>query len=174
MLDSPCPHCDRSAAHSKVLATRPRPSQCGRGRPRQILVWLALFSCANGALAAGPPQQLPTFKPGQWQFKRTVESSGSGGKPITTSLEKCTDPSADMQKMNAALVQSSCKFTPISRIGNTYSFSADCTVRGTVLTSKSVLTYTNDSSYRIEVASSGGGQTSHETLVATRLGGCGT
>ena len=130
---------------------------------------LAVFSGAPiSALAA----DLPAFRKGMWEFTRTVEAQGAQSKPVTMSNKKCTDPTADMKSIQAMLAKQGCKVSPATAKGNQYTFSSQCTVKGTAMSSRSVITVESDSAYKLEVSSKGGGRSTREILVAKRVGAC--
>ena len=72
-------------------------------------------------LPACAADTLPEFRPGLWEFRRSVD--GGGGKPAALTTQKCTDPTADMQKKTESLITAGCKPTPVTKNGNRYSFS---------------------------------------------------
>jgi hypothetical protein len=103
----------------------------------------------------------PQLKAGLWEFSRSNGGTPSGTPPMTA--QKCTDPAklfGEKPKME------SCEFSPMTRSGNTYSFTADCTIHGTPLTSKTAIVVDGDSAYTMTVDSQG------EVLVARRIGDC--
>ena len=123
-------------------------------------------------LAAGPvlADDLPALRQGLWKFQRTV-----GGKKIEAT--KCTSPTEDMKKMNAKLEKSGCRFSPVKKSGNVYTYTADCSMKmptGATMKSRStsVMTVASESSYRIEIDVVTDGQASKELLVAQRVGDC--
>jgi hypothetical protein len=123
-------------------------------------------------LACGPvlADDLPALRQGLWKFQRTV-----GGKKIETT--KCTSPTEDMKKMNALIERSGCRFSPVKKSGNAYTFTANCSMKmpsGATMSSRStsVLTVVSESSYKIEVDVVSDGQSSKELLVAQRIGDC--
>lgn len=130
---------------------------------------LLLFACA----AAGGParaDELPALRQGLWKFHRIV-----AGKPMD--VTRCTDPREDMKRQNEMLTKIGCRFTPLKKVGNTYTFSAECAIKnpagGTLASrSKSVITVESGSAYRVEVVTSSNGQTQKELLVARRVGDC--
>jgi hypothetical protein len=132
----------------------------------RIAILVGAATVPSAALA----DDLPVLKPGVWEFKRTVE--GGIGKPLTLESKKCTDPTADMKKTNSMLAGQGCKFSPVSRSGSTYSFSAQCQVQGAQYQSRSVITVDGDNAYRVEVSSSGVGPATKELLIAKRVGDC--
>jgi hypothetical protein len=123
-------------------------------------------------LASGPvlADDLPALRQGLWKFQRTV-----GGKKIEAT--KCTSPTEDMKTMNAKLEKSGCRFTPVKKSGNVYTYTADCTMKmptGATMNSRStsVMTVAGESSYKIEIDVVTDGQASKELLVAQRVGDC--
>jgi hypothetical protein len=126
---------------------------------------LALFIFASGLQA----QDVPRFRAGLWEFRRTIEGLQGSTKPLLTQTQKCTDPTLNYTKPRD---MPGCKFSPMTRSGNSYSFTAECSVRGVELRSKSVTTVESDGAYRLTVDSQGGGQQTKEVLVARRIGEC--
>jgi len=107
-----------------------------------------------------------------WEFKRTVEGQGAGGKPVSLNNKKCTDPSADMKHMSELLTKQGCKVSAVSSTDNTHSFTSSCQVQGVPMQSRSVMTVQSDSAYTVQVSSSGGGRSTKEMLTAKRVGDC--
>ena len=102
-------------------------------------------------LAPGPvlADDLPALRQGLWKFQRTV-----GGQKIE--MTECTSPTEDMKKMNATLEKSGCRFSPVKKSGNVYTYSADCSMKmptGATMKSRStsVMTVASESSYKIEI-----------------------
>jgi hypothetical protein len=116
--------------------------------------------------------ELPALRKGMWEFNRSVEDSAAPGKPVNTSNKKCGDPAADMKRMNDALGRQGCKFSPVVKAGNTYSFDADCRMQGIATHSQSVMSVENDSAYSVDVSSNTAGRSTKEKLVAKRVGDC--
>ncbi len=133
---------------------------------------VAAFVGAAMASAAALADELPVLAPGMWEFKRTVESQGAGGKPMNVENRKCTDPTAEMRKSNDMLAKQGCTFTPVSKSGATYTFTSDCRIQGVRYQSRSVITVESGSAYRVDVTSSGSGPSTKEVLVAKRTGDC--
>jgi hypothetical protein len=130
-----------------------------------IIVFALLVAAASGVGAAETPQ----FEPGLRTFNRTSQGSQPGSKPVTAATQKCTDPT---QLFNKPAQMPGCKFSPMTRSANTYSFTADCTIQGAALTSNTVIAVESDSAYTQTVESHGGGQSTKEVLVAKRVGEC--
>lgn len=124
-----------------------------------ILVGLLLTIAAIEVRGDDTPQ----LKAGLWEFSRT----SSGTPPMTA--QKCTDPAklfAEKPPLDA------CQFSPMMHNGNNYSFTADCTVHGMSLTSKTAIVVDGDSAYTMTVDSQGAGVSTKEVLVAKRVGDC--
>jgi len=135
-------------------------------------VCFAAVLAATLASGAASAEDLPAFRAGMWEFDRTIEAAATPGKPQTIQSRKCINPSDDMKKQNEMLTKMGCKFTPVSRAGNTYSYSAVCSIQGAAGTSKSELTAEGDAAYVIRVESNLGGAPSRELLRARRVGDC--
>lgn len=125
-----------------------------------------------GIPSAAAAAELPSFRKGVWEFKRTIEGQGSTGKGTAMSSRKCIDPSADMKRMNELLARQGCKFSPVAVNGNVYSYSADCQLMGAAVKSHSALTAESEDSYTLRVTSSGSTGSTREVLVARRIGDC--
>jgi hypothetical protein len=114
--------------------------------------------------------ELPVFRPGLWEFDRTVNGQKVASK-------ECLDPTARMKAQNAKLEQSGCSFSPMEKAGATYTFTSECAMKmpgGKALrsSSKSVMTVESDSAYRLQVTGTLAGEPSSEQLVARRIGEC--
>ena len=139
----------------------------------RVWPWVVASVAAGVALfLAGAPraEEPPAFRHGLWQFDRTV-----GGQKLQT--KECTNPTEDMKQQNALLTKGGCKFTPSTRAGKTYTFSAECTINapgGAPVTARStsVLTVESDAAYRVEITTTGAGTSTNETLLARRVGDC--
>lgn len=143
----------------------------GRGTRGGAAVWAVLAMVASMAgLAAA--DVWPVLRRGQWEFVRTIETPGAPGKPKVVTTTECTDPVEDMTQQNAMLSKSGCRFTPVVKAGNTYTFSAECTMPGYSGRSKSVMTVESDSAYTVNVESTSGADTTREVLRARRTGDC--
>jgi hypothetical protein len=130
-----------------------------------VAAGVALF-IADASCAEDPPP----FRQGLWQFDRSV-----GSQKLQT--KECTNPTEDMKQQNALLTKGGCKFTPSTRSGKTYTFSAECTITAPgsapiTARSTSALTVESDGAYRVEITTTGGGTSTNETLLARRVGDC--
>ena len=57
------------------------------------------------------PAEWPSFKPGQWQFERTLESAG--GPSGMHSLTERIDPTAEQAEQRTMLAKAGCRFSPL-------------------------------------------------------------
>lgn len=147
----------------------------GYHNPVRMLYLILFFLTAICiALPQGVAQSgdLPAFRKGMWEFNRTMEGAGSQGKSQAITSKKCSNPTEDMKKQNEMLLKAGCKFSPITRSGNTYSFTSDCTIPGASAQGKSTISVENDSAYTVHIETRQGNQATKETLRARRIGDC--
>lgn len=147
----------------KFIACRPASM---RSFPPSAFALTLLVATATAAA------DLPTFRKGMWEFNRTVAAQGSDGKDTTLSKQQCTDPSADMKRMNDMLAKQGRTFSPISAKGNVYTFSSECRIQGLHSQTQSVLTVEGDDAYSVQVTGTTAGQPTRELLRAKRVGDC--
>jgi hypothetical protein len=124
------------------------------------------------AMLAAPAAaaELPEFRPGLWEFKRSVD--GGDGKPASLTNQKCTSPTEDMKKKTESMAQAGCQPSPVTKSGNLYTFSLNCTIQGIEVRSQTLIKVENDSAYVVDAESIQDGNTTREHLVATRIGEC--
>lgn len=145
-----------------MTTTRPRAGSLTRV--------LALATLAGPGLSNAVAADWPSFKPGVWTFERTMTGTGApAGKVSNTG---CVDPTADQAKQQDMLAKAGCQFTPITKNGKTYRYSATCKMGGTTSKSDSVLEVLSDEAYTLTVDSTVNGTTTHEVLQARRTGDC--
>lgn len=137
---------------------------------RRRLLPVAVAVTAIAAPSVAPATEWPDFKPGLWQFDRTIE--GTGPSPRTITRTECVDPAAEEKRQQAQLTQAGCLFTPLTRKGSTYQYSATCKIGSMTATSNSTLVVKSREAYTITVDSVAGGVRTREVLTATRLGDC--
>jgi hypothetical protein len=131
-----------------------------------LLALLAL----SAVLSPVGAEDLPVFRQGLWEFQRTVGTQKMVSK-------KCTSPSDDMKRQNAMLEKAGCRFSPMKKKGNTYTFTTECTVKnpsgGTLIgRTTSIITVESDSAYKVQVDGTANGQSTKELLIARRVGDC--
>lgn len=133
---------------------------------KRAAVMLAAGLAAGAATAAG---DWPALRHGVWEVNRTIEGRGPAK---SMQVNRCFDPTEDMKRQNEMLTRGGCTFSPITRSGNVYTYSATCKMQGMSGTSKSVLTVDGDSANTIRVESDFGGEVGRELLRARRVGDC--
>lgn len=137
------------------------------GTQIRVLSIAALMACSIPlALAA----DWPAFKPGQWQFERTIE--GMGPTPQKVSRTECVDPTAEQAVQRGKLTKAGCTFSPTTQSGTTYRYSATCKIGGMNSTSNSVLEAKSTDAYTLTVDSITGDMKTHEVMTARRKGDC--
>ena len=141
----------------------------GSGVRRVVAV--TLLACASLAAlsVASLAEELPLFRKGLWQFKRSVHG---GAAPQEMTTQKCTSPSDDMRARNEKAAHDGCKVSPLTRSGSSYHFTFECVLQGTSISSDSVITVESDSAYHVEIDSRVGSAHTKESLDAKRLGDC--
>jgi hypothetical protein len=127
---------------------------------------LAAVAASPAAIAA----ELPAFKPGLWEFRRSVD--GGDGRPAALTHEKCTSPTDDMRAKTESLAQAGCRPSPVTRSGNLYTFSLECELQGVAVKTRTLIRFESDSAYVVDAESKQGSRTTREHLVARRLGDC--
>ena len=132
------------------------------------LLVLLVLSVVSSTVDAG--DDLPMFHQGLWEFQRTI-----GTQKMV--IKECTSPSDDMKRQNAILEKAGCRFSPMKKHGNIYTFTAECAVKnpsgGTLISrTTSVITVESDSAYKVQVDGTTNGQSTKEQLNARRIGDC--
>ncbi len=133
-------------------------------------VAMAAVAASLATPGAAQANEWPTFRHGMWNFVRTISSSSGGGQSIAN--KKCMNPTDDLKRQHQASTQAGCTVSPVTRAGTAYTFVTACKLQGQAVESKSTISVEGDSAYRIRVESKVAGQTTTETLVATRSGDC--
>ncbi len=133
------------------------------------LAWLA--AAMLFAVNTFGADDLPAFKPGMWNYSMNIETPGSM-QPHTQSVRRCSDPTAEIRKKWQALAVETCKFSPIKRDGNRYSYTSSCQKNGMELSLRAVITMESDAAYRVDTESKTNSQVRRESLVAKREGDC--
>ena len=136
-------------------------------RHRAMTVVATLAACIATVASAA---DWPKFKPGQWQFDRTIE--GTGPEPQKLTKVECVDPTEENRKQRAMLTQAGCQFTPVAEKGSTYTYGATCRIGSVSSTSRSTLVADGNEAYTVTIDSETDGVKTHEVLTARRLGDC--
>jgi uncharacterized protein affecting Mg2+/Co2+ transport len=152
----------------RMMDARNRLSRHRTMRSAALLLMISGFVVVCGPARA---DELPVFRQGLWKYQRTI----AGGKTID--VTKCANPTEDMKKQNEKLGKGGCRFSPLTKSGNTYTFTADCSIKipsGGEIKGRTttVITVESESAYTVEVHGTAGGQETKERLVARRVGDC--
>lgn len=138
-----------------------------RSRRRVFPAIAAVLACCTSIVLAA---DWPKFKPGQWQFDRTIEGAGPG--PQKLSRVECVDPTEENRQQRQMLADAGCQFSAVTQKGSTYTYSATCKIGGMSSTSRSTLVADGAEAYTVTVDSETDGAKTHEVLTARRLGDC--
>jgi hypothetical protein len=119
-----------------------------------------------------PDLTLPRLLPGLWEYRRTQVGS-EGSKPQTSTIRKCSDPSAEFAMKRQQLKQRGCVFSPMRQTGRQFEAKWRCTAPdGAVLAMRDVITVISDSSYQNESDAFVSHEATHSSIVAIRQGDC--
>lgn len=136
-------------------------------KKRLILDALALLPLA-ATLSAGAAE-LPTFRPGVWEYERQAGASKFVAR-------ECIDPTQEMRSHNASLEKLGCRISPLTQDGATYSYSSDCVMKlpsgASSWSTTSTLTVESETAYRMQVRETSQGRTTEQTVVAHRVEDC--
>lgn len=110
----------------------------------------------------------PVLRPGKWEITRVFDFNGA---PKEFKAIKCTDPISTMQFWDKMIP--GCKNLSSSRKGNVYTIIGKCEIVGEVRDNETILTYENESAYKLEETVSGGtGPSRKSYTIAKRIGDC--
>jgi hypothetical protein len=118
------------------------------------------------------PDELPSFKPGLWEFTRTMVQPAQSAD-TTKPVRQCTDPIVDMKRKWAALISKGCRFTAIKRVADRYSYSSSCPANGQLVNVKSVVQVLGEDSYQVTTEMHRGAELTETLIIARREGDCG-
>ena len=119
--------------------------------------------------AAGP---WPPLRQGMWEISRVMQAPG-GGPPKTVSTKRCMNPADEWDRQHASLTKGGCRISPVTKTGNTYTFTASCNVMGTSSNTTSTIVAEGDSAYTLTVDGQTDGSPTKEKATGTRIGDCG-
>jgi hypothetical protein len=161
-----------SAAARSVLPATPMPPKVRPMRPSLLLLLAA--ACALPAHA----DDYPKLKSGQWELTTNMGAGPSGPRTMRSTM--CTDEAVqqEMMKMGAGTTKEMCTKNETKRDGNRIVGTAECKMgEGTRFTSRSVMTFNGDTSYRTDVTAVydpplNGTKESHITLEGRYVGAC--
>ena len=113
--------------------------------------------------------ELPSFRPGLWEYRRTLMRSGG---PQVSTTRKCTNPGGEMREKIAELKKKNCQFAPLKRSGEHYISSWVCQTPSGAMRFRDVLTATDDSSYQDVSEAHSAQHVTQQKVEARRLGEC--
>jgi len=129
-------------------------------------------TAAPAATAPAPRSagvELPAFRSGLWEYRRTLMRSGG---PQVSTTRKCTNPGAEMREKMTELKKKNCQFAPLRRNNEHYISSWICQTPAGAMRFRDVLTATDDSSYQDVSETHTAQQIGQQKLDARRLGEC--
>ena len=154
-------------------------------KPGSIAVMAGLFILASAGTVHAQATQIqtyqspdvPQFTHGLWRFERVVEvGSRNSSLPNTSQMRvqpvviRCVDPTQAMKETFRPASVGACHPTAPEKSRNTYSFAKRCDHMGPV---KTVISVESASAYR-ETNELLGPMAKKETVIARRIGECGT
>ncbi len=113
--------------------------------------------------------ELPGFRPGLWEYRRTLMRSGG---PQVSTTRKCTNPGTEMREKMTELKKKNCQFAPLKRSGEHYISSWICQTPSGAMRFRDVLTATDDSSYQDVSEAHSAQHVTQQKIKARRLGEC--
>jgi hypothetical protein len=156
------------AAAAVVPATEPDPTPAPAVTQTQGTPPAALPA---GQAAADAAVELPTFRFGLWEYRRTLVR-GNTAKPQVTNIKKCLDPGDEMRTKMEDLKKKGCQFAPLRRQKDRYISTWVCQTQNGALRFRDVLTVKDENAYQDVSETHSGQGVSQQKLEATRLGDC--
>jgi len=126
-------------------------------------------STPAGLTADSAGAELPSFKPGLWEYRRTLVR-GDAAKPQVSTIRKCADPGADMRQKIADLKNKNCQFAPLRRNKDRYISSWNCPTPGGPMRFRDVLIAKDATSYEDVSETHSAQRVTQQHIEATRLG----
>jgi hypothetical protein len=126
---------------------------------------------ATSASGSGASVELPHFRTGLWQYRRT-QMRADTASPEVSVIKKCGDPGADMRAKMESLKKKSCQFAPLKKSGESYISSWTCQTPTGALRFRDVLTAKGADDYEVTSEAHSPQRVSQQKLEATRLGEC--
>jgi hypothetical protein len=115
--------------------------------------------------------ELPQFKPGLWEYRRTV-ANGPSAKPQVSTLRKCVDPTAEIRSKMSMLKTRNCQFTPLSKKQDQYVSSWTCPSPTGPIRFRDVLIVKDLAHYENVSEVQTAQNVSQQKIEATRVGEC--
>jgi hypothetical protein len=115
--------------------------------------------------------ELPAFQPGLWEYQRTMLSTADG-RPQTSSVRKCSDPTSEIRRKLDELHHKGCQFSRVLNKGSHYQSTWSCPSSNGPVVVRDTVTVNSASSYQDDNQIKAGARITHSTIVANRLGDC--
>jgi hypothetical protein len=115
--------------------------------------------------------ELPTFRSGLWEYRRTL-TQGNSQKPQVVTIKICADPGKEMRAKLDDLKQKGCQFAPLSRSNDRYMSSWICQTPSGVLRFRDTLIVKDENGYQDVSETHSAQSVTQQKIEATRLGEC--
>jgi hypothetical protein len=126
---------------------------------------------AASAAGSGPSVELPHFRSGLWQYRRT-EMRADAATPQVLVVKKCGDPGVDMREKMESLKKRNCQFAPLKKSAEHYVSSWICQTPTGALRFRDILTAKSTDDYEVISETHSPQRVTQQKLEATRLGEC--
>lgn len=151
-----------------MIADRPSHHARGAGRTASLLLALLCIASVGHAYA----EELPAFRPGLWEFNRSMEDNSGMYRQTRFTRQRCADPTADLRKTRAKMAVQGCSLSPLSGTGDFYEGTSTCEAPRSRMESHIALTAAGEDAYRLAITSRGEKGSTTEEITARRLGAC--
>jgi hypothetical protein len=131
----------------------------------------ATAPAAATSVADSTPVELPNFRFGLWEFRRT-QMRADTAKPQVSMVKKCFDPGADMRKKMEHLKKTGCQFAPLRHSNDRYISSWICQTPTGSMRFRDVLLTKDENSYVDMSETHTAQRVTQQKLEARRLGEC--
>ena len=115
--------------------------------------------------------ELPTLRPGMWEFRRTVTNRGRG-EPKVETARRCSDPVTEFRQKMTELGAKGCQFSPTRRTHDQYVSQWICQTPSGIVRFQDVLISTSETAFQTVSEAHNGEQTTRTTTDAMRVGDC--
>jgi hypothetical protein len=115
--------------------------------------------------------ELPHFKPGLWEYRRTL-LSGQTARPQVSTVRKCADPTAEIREKKTALEKKNCQFIPLRKREDHYLSSWTCPTPNGPVRFRDVLIAQDLTSYEDVSEMHTAHHVTQQKIQARRLGEC--
>jgi len=128
-------------------------------------------SSPTAPVTQSEPVELPKFRSGLWEYRRTLVS-GHAAKPQVTTIKKCADPGEEMRTKMGDLKKKGCQFAPLKHSNGRYISSWICQTQTGALRFRDVLTVKDENGYQDVSETHSAQSVTQQKIEATRLGEC--